>query len=189
MGMSFFGVYGKLRSQSHTAMQSSVEKERGIAPVASLLLVVVVGIVGATVLETTSTEIKISGNYREAVQNFYAAEAGIAEGQARLRGMQESGSGLIGDPVVGYNPRWSAYILTSSPWTPGEDPGYSTLDTNFIPTLASQTSTIIQPNSLQSSLTYWVKEDGRLSKIFTLLKRGLQRDKQDYAGSKSPVQG
>ncbi|MCZ6580363.1 MAG: PilX N-terminal domain-containing pilus assembly protein, partial [Nitrospirae bacterium] len=102
MGMSFFGVYGKLRSQSHTAIQSSVEKERGIALVASLLLVVVVGIVGATVLETTSTEIKISGNYRAAVQNFYAAEAGIAEGQARLRGMQESGSGLIGDPVVGY---------------------------------------------------------------------------------------
>jgi len=157
MGMSSFGVYGKMRSQSHTAIQSSGEKERGIALVASLLLVVVVGIVGATVLETTSTEIKISGNYREAVQNFYAAEAGIAEGQARLRRMQESGSGLIGDPVVGYNPRWSAYILTSSTWAPGEDPGYSTLDTNFIPTLASQTSTIIQPNSLQSSLTYWVK--------------------------------
>jgi len=47
---------------------------RGFALVAALLLVVVVGIVAATVLQTTSTEIKISGNQRRAVQDFYVAK-------------------------------------------------------------------------------------------------------------------
>lgn len=51
---------------------------QGFALVAALLLVVVVGIVAATVLQTTSTEIKISGNQKRAVQEFYAAEAGLA---------------------------------------------------------------------------------------------------------------
>lgn len=72
----FFQV-GKVSTEMH--------KSQGIALVAALLLVVVVGIVAPTVLETTSTELKISENQKRAVQDFYAAEAGLAEGQVRRR--------------------------------------------------------------------------------------------------------
>ncbi len=57
----------------------------GFALVAVLLLIAVVGLVTATVLQTTSTEIQISGNHKRAVQEFYAAEAGLAEARSRLR--------------------------------------------------------------------------------------------------------
>ena len=58
---------------------------RGFALVAVLLLIAVVSLVTATVLQTTSTEIQISGNHKRAVQEFYAAEAGLAEALSRLR--------------------------------------------------------------------------------------------------------
>ena len=65
-------------------MICKVEREPGFALVAVLLLMAVVGIVTATVLQTTSTEIQISGNHKQAVQDLYAAEAGLAEARSRF---------------------------------------------------------------------------------------------------------
>ena len=45
----------------------------GSALIAALLLVAVSGIMGATILFATSTDLQISGNYRRAIQTFYAA--------------------------------------------------------------------------------------------------------------------
>ena len=64
---------------------------RGFALVAVMLLIAVVGIVTAVVLQTTSTEIKISGNHRRAIQEFYAAEAGLAEGPVAVAKIDGSG--------------------------------------------------------------------------------------------------
>ena len=77
---------------------SNVNQSRGFALVAVLLLVAVVSLVTATVLQTTSTEIQISGNHKQAVQEFYAAEAGLAEARSRLRKTDgELRSYFIGD--------------------------------------------------------------------------------------------
>ncbi len=132
-------------------------ENQGFALVAALLLVVVVGIVAATVLQTTSTEIKISGNHRRAVQDFYAAEAGLAEGQARLRMRAGVEQFVIFDLDQRSNPFWSAYILTSSTWKPNDDPNFSSQYLNLIPQPGNPTSTAVQPNSVQSALPYWVK--------------------------------
>ena len=145
-------------------MQNSTRKiqkvsrgQRGVALLAALILMAVVGIMGASVLMATSMEITISGNYRRAVEAFYLAESAAEEARARLKGSSENNHAFIGDPVTGYNPLWSAYVLTGTGWKPSDDDSYSTRFTNYIPTQSIQTNTAILANSLQIDLPYWVK--------------------------------
>jgi len=145
-----------MRGQAGRTLTVYAENQ-GFALVAALLLVVVVGIVAATVLQTTSTEIKISGNHRRAVQDFYAAEAGLAEGQARLRNRLGAEQFFISDLGQPANPFWSAYILTSSTWKPNDDQNFSSQYLNLIPLPGNPTNNSVQPNSVQSALSYWVK--------------------------------
>ena len=56
---------------------SLLDNRKGSALIAALLLVAVSSILGATILFATSTDLQISGNYRRAIQSFYAAEAGL----------------------------------------------------------------------------------------------------------------
>ena len=60
-------------------------KCQGLALVATLILVTIVGLMGTSVLVATSTEMVISGNYRRSIEVFYLAEAGIEEARARLK--------------------------------------------------------------------------------------------------------
>ena len=147
-----------VRYSSHTMIASpNANHNSGFALVAVLLLVAVVGIVTATVLQTTSTEIQISGNHRQAVQEFYAAEAGLAEARSRLRKTMGTAAAFIADPAVSPDPLWTAYVVSSSDWSPFVDPDYSPHDTNVIPVPGNPTNTVVQPNSLQTELPYWVK--------------------------------
>ncbi|UCE64634.1 MAG: pilus assembly PilX N-terminal domain-containing protein [Nitrospirota bacterium] len=130
---------------------------QGIALLAALILMTIVGLMGTSILIATSTEISISGNYRRGKEAFYLAEAGIEEVRARLRGSSSGTQGFIGDPESNYNSQWSAYILTSSDWKPLDDESYSERSTNYIPTQSSQTNTAIVGNSFQTALPYWVK--------------------------------
>ena len=131
--------------------------DHGFALVAVLLLIAVVGLVTATVLQTTSTEIQISGNHKQAVQEFYAAEAGLAEARSRLRKIGGTEVYFIGDPAVSPDPLWTAYIVASAEWSPSVDPEYSPHNTNVIPVPGNPTNTVVQPNSVQTGLPYWVK--------------------------------
>ena len=130
---------------------------RGFALVAVLLLIAVVSLVTATVLQTTSTEIQISGNHKQAVQEFYAAEAGLAEARSRLRKTRGTEAYFIGDPAVSPDPLWTAYVVESVGWSPSVDPEHSPHETNVIPLPGNPTNTVAQPNSLQTGLPYWVK--------------------------------
>ena len=129
----------------------------GSALIAALLLVAVSGIMGATILFATSTDLQISGNYRRAIQTFYAAEAGLAETQRRLRGSQASNSVFLGDLASPYQPNWSAYVFSRTGWKPADDPTYNALLTNYIPLSGNSTNTLSQRNSVQSDLAYWTR--------------------------------
>ena len=131
--------------------------QRGVALLAALILMAVVGVMGASVLMATSTEIAISGNYRRAIEAFYLAESAVAEARARLKGSSMNNHAFIGDPVTSYNPQWSAYVLTDTDWSPSDDDSYSTRYTNYIPSRSLQSNTAIFANSLQMDLSYWVK--------------------------------
>jgi len=132
-------------------------EQSGLALLAALILVTIVGLMGTSILIATSTEITISGNYRRGIEAFYLAEAGVEEARARLRGSSSGTHGFIGDPGSDYDTQWSAYVLTSSDWNPTDDESFSARLTNYLPTQSSQTNTAIVANSLQSELPYWGK--------------------------------
>ena len=134
-----------------------LDNSKGSALIAALLLVAVSGIMGATILFATSTDLQISGNYRRAIQTFYAAEAGLAETQRRLSGSPVSNSVFLGDLASPYQPNWSAYVFSQSGWEPGHDQSYSALLTNYVPLPGNVTNTLALPNSVQSSVAYWTK--------------------------------
>ena len=130
---------------------------KGSALIAALLLVAVSGILGATILFATSTDLQISGNYRRAIQTFYAAEAGLAETQRRLSGSPMSNPVFLGDLTSPYQPNWSAYVFSHAGWKPEDDQTYDAQLTNFVPLSGNFTNTLTQPNSVQSNLAYWTK--------------------------------
>lgn len=136
---------------------SDATHNRGFALVAVLLLMAVVGIVTATVLQTTSTEIQISANHKQVVQDLYAAEAGLAEARSRLRKAPGAEATFIEDPAASPDPLWTAYIAESAEWSPTVDPEYAPHETNVIPLPGHPTNTVVQPNSVQTELPYWVK--------------------------------
>ena len=135
--------------------RSNASHNHGFALVAVMLLMAVVGVVTATVLQTTSTEIQISGNHKQAVQEFYAAEAGLAEARSRLRKTGATEVSFIADPAVTSDPSWTAYIVESAEWSPSVDPEYASHETNVIPLPGHPTNTVVQPNSLQTGIPYW----------------------------------
>lgn len=134
-----------------------LDNRKGSALIAALLLVAVSGIMGATILFATSTELQISGNYRRAIQTFYAAEAGLAETQGRLSGALASNPVFLADLASPYQPNWSAYVFSHSGWKPADDQTYNPLLTNYVPLSGNATNTLAQPNSVQSDVAYWTK--------------------------------
>ncbi len=130
---------------------------KGSALIAALLLVAVSSIMGATILFATSTDLQISGNYRRAIQTFYAAEAGLAEMQRRLTGFSTTNPEFLGDTVLPYEPNWSAYVFSQAGWKSEDDQTYSASFRNYVPLTGNATNTLPQPNSVQSDLAYWTK--------------------------------
>jgi hypothetical protein len=58
--------------------------EKGMVLVVGLLLISVLSLVGTTAVMTSTTDMKISSNYRSGAQAFYIAEAGIERARAQL---------------------------------------------------------------------------------------------------------
>jgi len=129
----------------------------GGALIAALLLVAISAIMGATILFATSTDLRISGNYRRAVETFYAAEAGIAETAVRLSGSPSSNPMYLGDSSPIMQPNWSAYVLSNPGWKSQDDTSYSILFTNYVPLTGNLTNTAVLANSVQTALPYWTK--------------------------------
>ena len=137
----------------HTKMFPTDSK--GMVLVVVLLLVAILVVLGSTAVMMSTTDIKISANYRGGNAALYAAEAGIDEMKARLKSLLPAGK-IIKDPGYPTNPnnKWTAYILTPGV-TLVNDSGYSALTaagyTSYIPHSGSQTSTSVQSNTLQTA--------------------------------------
>lgn len=85
-----------------------LSNERGMVLVVGLLLIVVLILLGTTAVLTSTTDMKISANYKSGNEAFFAAEAGIEEARARLRGNAAS-------PITDNHhtsAEWRAYIGT-----------------------------------------------------------------------------
>jgi type II secretory pathway pseudopilin PulG len=65
--------------------KNKTANEKGVALVVVIMLIAVLAILGATAIITSSTDIRISGNYKLSNQAFYIAEAGIERARAQLR--------------------------------------------------------------------------------------------------------
>ena len=132
------------------------KNEKGMVLPLGLMFLAIIAIMGTTAVIVTTTDLKIGSNYRDSEQAFYAAEAGLEEARARLRG-SSTADDYAGDPSATYDTWWSAYILTSGSWQTSDDPGYNTNYKNYIPTSTSHTATAITANSLQTDISYFVK--------------------------------
>ena len=66
--------------------------EKGMVLVVGLMLIVVLMLLGTTAVLTSTTDLKISGNYKTSVQAFYTAEAGINEALYRLGLFDDGGT-------------------------------------------------------------------------------------------------
>ena len=130
--------------------------EKGMVLPLGLMFLAIISILGTTAVIVTTTDLKIGSNYRTSEQAFYAAEAGIEEARARLRGSSTAAS-YAGDPSATYDPWWSAYILTSGSWQTSDGPDHNGSYNNYIPTSFSHTNTTITANSLQTDISYFVK--------------------------------
>ena len=65
--------------------RTSLSDEKGMALVAGLLLVAVLMLLGTTAVMTSTTDMKISGNYKSNSQAFFVAEAGTENARGNLR--------------------------------------------------------------------------------------------------------
>ena len=131
------------------------KNEKGMVLPLGLMFLAIISILGTTAVIVSTTDLKIGSNYRASEQAFCAAEAGIEEARARLRG-SSTAANYAGDPSP-YDEWWSAYILTSGSWQTSDDPDYDGNYNNYIPTSGSHTNTAITANSLQTNISYFVK--------------------------------
>lgn len=82
--------------------------ERGMVLVVSLMMVAVIMLLGTTAVLTTSTDLKISANYKTGNEAFSIAEAGIEEARERLR-VDPTAANRITDSFP-TQAGWSVYI-------------------------------------------------------------------------------
>ena len=87
---------------------SICRNEHGIVTGVALLLLAALALLGTTAAVVTSTDLLIGGNYKLSEQAFYAAEAGVEEARARLRG---SAAAKINDTAPS-SLAWKTYIGT-----------------------------------------------------------------------------
>ncbi|HXH10519.1 MAG TPA: PilX N-terminal domain-containing pilus assembly protein [Alphaproteobacteria bacterium] len=99
-------------------LPSYFAQENGMVTALGLLMLAVLTLLGTTAVVVTSTDIQIGGNYKVSETAFYAAEAGLEEARARLRG--NAGANLILDEYP-TSSQWRAYI---GPLTKAQEKGF-----------------------------------------------------------------
>lgn len=86
--------------------------DKGFVFIAALALIAILAIVSTVAVYTTTTDIRISGNFKTSVQAFYVAEAGIHDGIGQLMNGTISDSGDSGANKT--DPNWNNTSTYSS---------------------------------------------------------------------------
>jgi hypothetical protein len=107
--------------------------EKGIVLVLGMFLILIVTLIGISALNTSTYDVRISGNERSSIQAFYVAEAGINEFMGRF---QDSATNQISDNDPS-NPN-QRVLLARYPGKGAVQIGYVSGDPNSIPSLQSQ---------------------------------------------------
>ncbi len=68
---------GRPASPTSSAAVVSLGNERGMALILALVMLALLGILGVWALDTSTTDLKISGNFRTTQSAFYAADGGV----------------------------------------------------------------------------------------------------------------
>lgn len=107
---------------------SKIKGESGIALVVALLIMVLITILGTAAIMTSTTDLKISQNFKKSSDSFYAAEAGIEAGMDFLGSNYDSTNGWndeLGDVTIiaagtsiGPNAFYTVTILDDDPEAP-----------------------------------------------------------------------
>ncbi|MBC8019274.1 MAG: pilus assembly PilX N-terminal domain-containing protein, partial [Verrucomicrobia bacterium] len=74
-------VWARLRGEC----QAKGTGEQGIALISVILLVLVLSFVSAAAIVTSTTELRIGGNFKTSTQSFYNAEAGVQYALGQIR--------------------------------------------------------------------------------------------------------
>lgn len=137
--------------------------EKGIVFPVALAFLAILGLLGTTAVVTTTTDMKIGGNYKAGEQAFYIAQAGIEEARARLKA--DAGTGVLINDGHPTQPQWTAYIgsdvkvkgkgYDSSNTMHYKTPSKSDLD--YTVQIAHQTDTGSPPTG---NVLYWGDTDG-----------------------------
>ena len=99
--------------------RESLRDEKGMILVVSLMLISVLLLLGTTAVMTSTTDMKISANYKTGIQASYVAEAGIEEARARMGADFLPATGATGQ-IVDSSPTsttWSVSIGGAGPYT------------------------------------------------------------------------
>jgi hypothetical protein len=131
-------------------------RDRGSILLICLLIMSLLSIFGMIALNVTNKELQAVGQQKVALQSFFSAESGLSEAMRRLKASPSSPD-YLGDAAALVVPNWSAYLLTSDSWSTADDPSYDSDLTNYIPIIGDLTNTLIQANSKQSDLRYFVR--------------------------------
>jgi Tfp pilus assembly protein PilX len=138
--------------------------EKGLVLVVSLMMGAVIMLLGTTAVLTTSTDLKISGNYRTGNEAFYIAEAGIEEARARLRAGAAS-------PITDTHPTqasWAAFIGSE---TKANGKGYNsgnTMNARYASlSTMDYTVKIVHATNAGGNLLYWYDPTGGDKPVIT----------------------
>ena len=138
--------------------------EKGLVLVVSLLMVAVILLLGTTAVLTSSTDMKISANYKTGNQAFYVAEAGVEEARGRLRGNSASNPNYIPDNFMNQT-NWAAYIGAEAK---ANGKGYNSANSMHSryptiqpssPTPLDYTVKIVHATNSAGNLFYWWDSD------------------------------
>ena len=134
-------------------MAKIVQREKGMVLPAALVFFGVLALLATTAVVTTTTELKIGGNYKVGEQAFYEAEGGCEEARARLRAN-------AAHPILDAYPsqtQWRAYVGSpASAKEKGYDPSNSMhVRYDRLPSDFGYTVKILHQTDASGHLVYW----------------------------------
>jgi hypothetical protein len=79
-----------------------IRSDEGMILVVCMMLLVILSLMGVAAIMTTSTETKITANFRKSEQAFFAADSGVEDARFRISMADNPGATFTGPTEVNY---------------------------------------------------------------------------------------